>query len=227
MLRSRFRAINYSLKLLKLLAVDYGYFASVRDGVLRDRNGYVPWFTYPAIEALKSWDLSGKSVLEYGCGYSTLFWANRVKQVVSIEHNADWYQKINQLVPGNVDLRLRSLENYAEVDGRYDVIVIDGYAEKRMRYHCARASLPHLNGGGLVIVDNSDWLPGTCLWLRRSGLIQIDFNGLVPGNPQAQTTSFFLMRDFEFAHSQTVLPVGGTSYNWEKGLERELLAGEE
>ena len=132
--------------------------------MLRDRDGYVPWFTYPAIEALKSWDLSGKSVLEYGCGYSTLFWAHRVKQVVSIEHNAEWYQKISKLVPGNVDLRLRSLEEYAEVDGHYDVIVIDGYAEKRMRYHCARASLPHLNAGGLVVVDNSDWLPGTCLW---------------------------------------------------------------
>jgi methyltransferase family protein len=220
---SHLRAAKYSLKLWKVLLSDYRYFASVRDGVLTDKDGYIPWFTYPAIEALKTWDLSDKSVLEYGSGYSTLFWARCTKHVVSIEHNPEWFDKVRKLMPSNVDLRLRPLQEYAAIEGHYDVIVVDGYAQQRMRYQCAVASLPHLNPGGLVIVDNSDWLPATCLWLRRAGLIQVDMSGLVPGNAQAQTTSFFFTRDFAFEHAQCVLPVAGTGYNWEPKLEQELL----
>lgn len=218
-----FRALAHSLKLSKVLVSDYRYFSSVREGVLRDKDGYVPWFTYPAIEALKTWDLSNKAVLEYGSGYSTLFWARNTKQVVSIEDNSEWYQKILKLMPSNVDLRLRSLDDYPEIEGQYDIIVVDGYAQQRMRYRCAVASLPHLNPGGLVIVDNSDWLPATCLWLRREGLIQCDLSGFVPGNIHPQTTSFFFTRDFAFEHSQRVMPVAGTGYNWEPKLEQELL----
>jgi len=222
---SYLRALNYSLKLIKVLLFDYRYFASVRDGELKDHlDGYIPWFTYPAIEALKPWDLSEKNVLEYGSGYSTLFWARRTKHVVSIEHDSKWYQKVLTLVPANVDLRLRSLHEYPEIEGQYDIVVVDGYAHSRMRYRCAVASLPHLNAGGVMIVDNSDWLPATCLLLRRAGLIQVDFSGLVPGNPHAQTTSFFFMRDFAVQHAQRVVPVAGTGYNWEPKLEKELLA---
>jgi len=221
---SRLRALISSLSVCKRLLIDYGFYRSVQRGVLTDRDGYIPWFTYPAIEALKTWELSDKVVLEYGSGYSTLFWATRCRSVISIEHDKAWFEKIGELMPANVDLRLRPLEIYAEVDGAFDVIVIDGYAEKRMRYNCARASLPHLNKGGLVIVDNSDWLPATCFWLRQAGLIQVDFSGLVPGNANTQTTSFFFMQEFNFKHHQTLSPIGGTGYNWEPALEQELLS---
>ena len=187
----------------------------------------MPWFTYPAIEALKTWNLSQKTVLEYGSGYSTLFWANRVKSVVSIEHNPDWYHKVSNMIPENVDIRLRALETYPEIDGQFDIIVIDGYAQARMRYRCANASLQYLKPNGMVILDNSDWLPATCLFLRQAGLIQMDFSGFVPGNSHTQTTSIFLTRKFDFDHDQRVTPVGGTGYNWEPVLEKELLSQSE
>jgi hypothetical protein len=34
------------------------------------------------------------TVFEYGSGGSTLFWASRVKKVVSIEHETEWYERI-------------------------------------------------------------------------------------------------------------------------------------
>jgi hypothetical protein len=101
--------------------------------------------------------------------------------------------------------------------------VIDGYAQARMRYRCTRASLQYLNPNGMVILDNSDWLPASCWFLRQAGLIQIDFSGFVPGNPHTQTTSIFLTREFNFDHDQRFTPVGGTGYNWEPALEKELL----
>jgi hypothetical protein len=220
---STLKAISASLRVTKILLSDYRYFGSMRDGEIKDKTGYVPWFTYPAVELLKSWDLSDKSVLEYGAGYSTLFWASRTRQVLSIEHNEEWHKKIARLVPSNVDLQLRTLDQYPEVEGSFDIIVNDGYARERTRYRCAKASLPHLNSGGFIILDNSDWLPATCFYLREKGLIQMDFSGFVAGNPHTQTTSFFLTRDFK-PRIIKLFPTGGTGYNWESKLEKELRA---
>jgi methyltransferase family protein len=237
------KAIKFSAQACKTLLSDQAYFSSVRNGELRDHeNNYVPWFTYPAIEALKNWDLSEKRVFEYGSGYSTLFWASRAKEVVSVEHNRGWYEKVAGLAPSNARLILAPIDGddydpspelleqfkaYAEaIDGQFDIIVVDGYARSRVRYQCAQAALPHLNSNGVIILDNSDWLPATSMLLREANLIEVDFNGAVPGNSYTQTTSFFFTRQFDFQPAgprQPVMPIGGRPDNWEKGLEQELL----
>jgi hypothetical protein len=125
---------------------------------------------------------------------------------------------------------LAEFKRYAESIsnlGQFDVIVLDGYARSRMRYQCAIAALPHLTKGGMVILDNSDWLPATAMFLRQAGLIEVDLSGPVPGNPQTQTTSFFITRDFNFQPAklrQPLMPVGGRPDNWECALEKEMLA---
>ena len=241
-LRRTLKAINFSAKACKILLTEQAYFTSVRQGEFRDReNNYIPWFTYPAIEALKNWDLSDKRVFEYGSGYSTLFWASRAKEVVSVEHNRDWYENIAQLAPSNTRVILAPIDKeeydpspelleqfktYAEaIEGRFHIIVIDGYARSRVRYQCAQAALPHLDPNGLIILDNSDWLPATAMFLREAGLIEVDLNGPVPGNSHTQTTSLFFSREFNFRSAgtrQPAMPVGGKPDNWEKGLEQEL-----
>jgi hypothetical protein len=105
------------------------------------------------------------------------------------------------------------------------VIVIDGYAKSRVRYQCAQSSLPQLAANGLIILDNSDWLPATASYLRQAGLIEIDLSGPVPGNEYCQITSFFFTREFDFQPSgrrQPLAPVGGKIDNWESALELEL-----
>lgn len=241
-LKNTVRAVTSSASACKILLHDQRYFSSVRDGEFRDReNKYLPWFTYPAIEAIKNWNLSDKRVFEYGSGFSTLFWASRAKEVVSVEHDRDWYEKIAPLAPSNVRLILAPIDEtenptdesraqfkaYAgAIDGRFQIIVVDGYARSRVRYQCAQMALPHLDANGLIILDNSDWLPASAMFLRRAGLIEMDFSGPVPGNTHSQTTSFFLTRDFNFppAGRQPQTPIGGRPDNWEKILEQELLS---
>jgi hypothetical protein len=240
------KAIKFSATACKILLYDHAYFASIQNGELRDRhNNYLPWFTYPAIEALNNWDLSDKRVFEYGSGFSTFFWASRAKEVVSVEHNRTWYEMISRRAPDNVRLILAPIERdesdpspelrerfaaYAEaIDGRFQIVVVDGYARSRVRYLCAQKALSHLDSNGLIILDNSDWLPASALLLRRAGLIEVDFSGPVPGNNYSQTTSFFLTREFNFQPAglrQPRLPIGGRSDNWENKLEAELLAEE-
>lgn len=241
-LKQTLNAIRSSAGACKILLQDQRYFASVRDGEFRDREqNYLPWFTYPAIEAIKNWDLSDKRVFEYGAGFSTLFWAARAREVVSVEHNRSWYEKVASMAPSNVRLTLAAIDEIEEptdktfeqfeayagaIDGRFQIVVIDGYARSRVRYQCAQKALPHLDANGLIILDNSDWLPATAMFLRDAGLIEADFSGLVPGNNHSQTTSFFFTRQFSFpsAGRQPQMPIGGRLDNWEKGLEQKLLS---
>ncbi len=43
-------------------------------------------------------------LFEFGSGNSTLFFAERVKNVISVEHNKEWYQIVNSTKPSNVRL---------------------------------------------------------------------------------------------------------------------------
>lgn len=44
-------------------------------------------------------------VFEYGSGGSTLFWSDKVKEVISVEHDRAWYSKIKQ------ELSVREINN--------------------------------------------------------------------------------------------------------------------
>src|SRR4030095_4668908 len=74
---------------------------------------------------------------------------------------------------------------------RFQIIVVDGYARSRVRYQCAQRALPHLDSNGLIILDNADWLPASALFLRRAGLIEVDFSGPVPETTTLKRLHFF------------------------------------
>lgn len=59
----------------------------------------VPWFTYPAIQFLKGVVQPSWRVLEYGCGYSTIFWNARCAITVSVEHDEYWFNHLKALHP--------------------------------------------------------------------------------------------------------------------------------
>lgn len=51
----------------------------------------IPWYTYPAIKFIEDKIKSDFKVFEYGSGHSTLWWANKVQEIVSIESNRNWH----------------------------------------------------------------------------------------------------------------------------------------
>jgi hypothetical protein len=224
------------LRLFKILNSEYGYLRSVATEKPVDRDGQpVPWYTYPAIEYLKQLDFSDRTVFEYGCGHSTLFWGARAAQVVSVEHNPLWYQLVRTKLPGNCTLiHEPQSDDYAAAIDRFnqqfDVIVVDGLVTGRTRLKCARAAVPYLCEGGMIILDNSDWLPESAHHLRSAGLIEVDMTGFAPANDYTCTTSFFLHRAFAFAPLQPRQPmpgIGARPYNWESVAMRERLDAEQ
>jgi hypothetical protein len=174
----------------------------------------VPWYTYPAIEYLKQLDFSRSRVFEYGSGNSTRFWASAAAQVVSVEDDERWYLKLRAELPANCHLMLeRDLAAYVETidayPGGFDVIVVDGAARGGTRLRCARKAVRRLRPGGMVILDNSDWLPESARLLREADLIQVDMTGFVPIAGHTQTTSLFLHREFRIQPKSGRQPMPG------------------
>jgi hypothetical protein len=161
----------------------------------------VPWLTQPAIDFLDGLDWHEKEVFEWGTGYGTIWWSRRARQVVSIETERDWYERIRLLVGPNCSVVLRDLDPSGYVfeiekwGGAFDVIVIDGPGHLRPK--CSAAAVRCLRTGGVVILDNSDQCPRSAEILRASGLIQVDFTGFPPGQGYAHSTSIFLDRGYD------------------------------
>jgi hypothetical protein len=235
LLRSRALPLHWGapLRAFAILSFQYGHVRSVSGGIPVDRVGRpIPWYTYPAIEFLRQLDFGDRVVFEYGAGNSTLFWADIARRVVTVEDDPAWHARIAPRLPPNVELILETdLRAFAEAitrfDERFDVIVIDGPARQRTRLRCAEAALTRLAPGGLIILDNADWLPESSRLLRDAGLLEVDMTGFAPVNGYVSTTSFFFHRAFDVppkADRQPVPGVGARPLNWEKGAMAERLA---
>jgi hypothetical protein len=59
-------------------------------------NDRIPWISFAAIGFLKKIVRPDMRVFEYGSGGSTMFWASRVQEVVSVEHDLAWYTNIKK-----------------------------------------------------------------------------------------------------------------------------------
>ena len=77
----------------------------------------LPWLSIPAISFLKAYLKPHMKVCEFGCGGSTIFFARRVREVVSIEHDQEWYAQVQKLLADqalhNVQMLLRAPETAA------------------------------------------------------------------------------------------------------------------
>lgn len=195
-LKRTFRKARTRAALLSALD-SWGFEASRRLAQPVDRMGRpLPWYTYPAIAFLDGLSFSDCDVLEWGAGNSTLYWAHKARFVHSIEHDRHWFDLLSKYeLPANVTL-VHAGDSASYLDGpqgdSFDVVVVDGLH----RAACARRAPLHLRPGGLIILDNSDWLPKTAAQLREAGLIQADFHGLGPINEYPWCTSIFFTRGF-------------------------------
>ncbi len=180
-----------------------GHFvSSLSRKALDGRGNAVPWYTYPAIELLKSKDFSGRNVLEFGAGQSTIWWSQRARSVVSLDANLEWYQRVKAAAPKNVELHHADRElrvfDFSKIASRsFDVVIVDGLN----RYRAAELGESVLAADGCLVVDNSDTYAGSSgdypitTRLRNLGYSRVDFYGHAPGVILPHCTSFFFKGD--------------------------------
>ena len=189
-----------------------GFFRSALAAKAVDAAGRpVPWYCLAAIDFLDTLDFSKDSVLEFGSGQSTLWWASKASSVAAVEESPHWFGYVQESLAGmpNAEVHLETdLESHANLPltwgRRFGVVVVDGGD----RLACTVAALKVVEPDGLIIVDNSEgyWggdLEGTypILELLDSlGWMRIDFYGYAPGVLSTSVTSLFFRDGHRFLH---------------------------
>jgi predicted O-methyltransferase YrrM len=110
-----------------------------------------PWLHPAAVEYLEQLLQPDWWVLEHGAGGSTLWLAERVKHLVSVEHDPAWTLKVRELAPANVIIvsYLPDFESHT-----YDLFFIDG--ERMERAACLKAAHLLVKPGGWIVLDNAN-----------------------------------------------------------------------
>ncbi len=190
------------IKLLQnfiILKNDFAQYRSMKSGFPVNKSGEaIPWYTFPAIEYLSQFDFSNFEILEFGSGYSTVFWAKRCKKIISVEHRSEWLNIVKDFISdGTTELILQDENNYTQIcntaDKKFDLIVIDGIRRPECAREIAKCLKPET---GIVVLDNSDWYPETSKYLRNElNLFEIDFFGFGPINNYTWCTSVFISKN--------------------------------
>ena len=128
----------------------------------------VPWIAPAAVEFLEGFLKPTDFMLEFGSGRSTLWFADRVHHITSVEHNPDWHRQISSKIaekrlsnisyllhPKQVDSVPASHSDYVLVTqsippASLDVVLVDGI----YRAQCVLQSLHLMVGGGILVIDN-------------------------------------------------------------------------
>lgn len=188
-------------KINKTMSDSYGYLNSLKAGLpVGINNEPIPWFTYPTIEFIKQLDLKNKRVFEYGSGFSSLFFADKTLEIISVEDNREWFEKVRENKPTNLDLVFKPVkEDYTtyihKTNKIFDIIIVDA----SYRLECCHNIKNNLGDDSMVILDNSDWFDDCTAYLRNElKLIQVDFSGFGPINDYTWTTSIFFSRNYDF-----------------------------
>lgn len=119
-----------------------------------------PWLCYNSMHVLDRLIEPTWNVIEFGSGMSTLYFGARAKNVVSIEHSAEWGARVEKLIFDsglkNIQLRNRSWPDYEDCsewkDGYFDFCLVDGVK----RLGCVKSVLPKIRRGGYIFLDDSD-----------------------------------------------------------------------
>lgn len=149
-------------------------------------NDPVPTITYNSMDWLVHHIDPSMRVFEWGSGFSTIYFAMRVAEVVSVEHVEKWHRKAvevleaRQLSNCTVHLRLPeplppgkhtrgpgsylsykstkcSFESYVKTIGSYPDNHFDFiFVDGRARSSCILHAIPKLRPGGYLMLDNSE-----------------------------------------------------------------------
>lgn len=142
----------------------------------------VPWVPYLVTQFLDNYLTLGMDVFEWGSGGSTLYFADKGCNVVSVEHDKVWYDRIGPVltdagvhylyippdsgavtVPhdksdpmiyysGSMSVCFRKYASAIDEYGLFDLVFVDG----RARPSCLLHGCKHVKPGGFLLLDNSD-----------------------------------------------------------------------
>lgn len=142
-----------------------------------------PWLHPHAVEYFEEILQPTWTVLEHGAGGSTLWLAERVKQVTSIEHDPYWRRKVRELAPDNVKvLSLKIADGKGVLACGHDLFFIDG--DRLERGTCLAMVDDFVMPGGWIVLDNANRpeYAEQREQLKSRAKLKARFNNNIPGS---------------------------------------------
>lgn len=165
-----------------------------------DRGNPIPWLNYSFIHFLEERLSPAMRLFEYGAGYSTLWFAQRVKEVHALEYDRQWEVQLRQMLEGLSNVRLQFQElgpeyisTALEDEEGYDLILVDG----RERVACLEKSLSALRPGGVIVLDDSEREEYQAAFsrAREAGYRWLTISGLKPFSFGREQSTVFYQND--------------------------------
>jgi predicted O-methyltransferase YrrM len=145
----------------------------------------IPLITSEAKKWLDSNLEKDMRIFEWGSGGSTLYFAKKVKQVVSVEHDKEWYEKIRNIIKEdkfkNIDYYFKEpVKPFINFFNKYKCVTFEKYKglifkryvniiskfpnhffdlifiDGRARNDCIKKCLKKLKKDGFIILDDSE-----------------------------------------------------------------------
>jgi precorrin-6B methylase 2 len=126
---------------------------------MQDGNSFTPWYNFPLIEFLNDYIRPNMNIFEYGCGFSTLYYAQKKCNVYAVESNHKWIEKISHITQEH---NLESLINITQCKANempkqvhqfnvnFDIIVIDSHRRLECLMEAKKTNCK------MIILDNSE-----------------------------------------------------------------------
>lgn len=130
-----------------------------------------PWLTPEAVRLLTSMLRRSDRGAEFGSGRSTIWFAQRVGHLTSVEHDEVWHRQVSAglkerglahvdyiLAPRDQPPELGASSKYAHTVSAFDDATIDfALVDGLYREHVTKLIMPKIRPGGLLIIDNANW----------------------------------------------------------------------
>lgn len=176
------------------------------DGVSANKSimtRHKPWITLSAIRWLEGILRSDDRVFEWGSGGSTIWIAQRVSSVISVESDPTWFHRVNEWLTeeglNNVELKLigkepamaweRYVNEIRTYKDEFDIIFIDGNLETRTI--CAVMAVEVAGDETVILLDNSIRMSEAAEILEAWATEYVTFYGLGHGNQKWGTTFYY------------------------------------
>lgn len=182
----------------------------------------LPWITFPAIDFLNRSIRNEMKVFEYGGGGSTLFFAERVSKIVSVEHDLLWNEKLKKTVEkneiNNVELFFQESideecteqiytsanDNYSGKSFKDYVLKIEKFPDNyfdiilidgRARNGCFLKSISKVKRDGIIVFDNTERIRYRTYFKQVKGTFtKLEFPGPTPFTKLFTVTTVFIKR---------------------------------
>ena len=173
--------------------------ACLKNKSISKKGNFLPWFTYPLNELLKSINFENKEILEFGSGCSTHFFLDRKAIVTTYEESKSWLEFLSNRKSEKLKIYNRTINQEDElselIGKKFDLIIIDGHHRQSILQKIIKMDL--LNKNSAIIFDNSEVydFSETIKQDEFNFLQKVDFYGHTPAVFRKQCSTILFYRN--------------------------------